>query len=776
MIKVLPKDVAARIAAGEVVDRPLSIVKELVENSIDAGSKSITVEIKRGGKTYVRVTDDGSGIAEDEVLVAFKRHATSKIETDEDLKNIETLGFRGEALASIAAVSNVRMITKTEDEPVGNQVIMRGGELVENTKTGCPKGTTIVITDLFFNTPARQKFMKSDGTESSLIIDFVSQAAMAYPDIKIRLINNDSILFSTNGKGDIYTNLVTVFGASVGVNFVPVNYEEAGIAIKGYVSGLSNGRTNKKNQVFFVNGRVVSSKVISKAVTESYAMKLTGGRYPISFLFLKMNPKELDVNIHPNKKDVRFADEKAVSNAIINAISKALVSKESVPKIHELDVKNPWKFHIVKSKRDIDSDNMDSDIYSDNSGGESPLNNGKQMLFEGLGSDINSDINTDRNHDWNVYDVDMELRIKAMKENVIKTALEAGLLDEEDAKKELAKVLKTKNLKEKADNVISLLTKERRKERERSGKGISDEPDFTSETPKEEKNLNTTGERSGETENSASYGDYKETAQNFVGEDDISGEILDGTAPKDAKEAEGTESTAGAKAAEEAAETMAAEKQQKPQKPAFGHDWESLKVKGITPFDFRELKIRGVIFNTYIIATDNDAFYLIDQHAAHERIFFEKLFRQFSESEKAVQPLLMPFVINVPYEFDEEENDWMQTLKNYGFELEEFGPRTYRVSGIPYFMELSEAEDFLNSFTDNISEKTDFTDSVQLEKIMQRSCKSAVKAGDVLSEKEVEALIKDLSNCRNPFSCPHGRPTFICMTKYEIEKMFKRVL
>ncbi|MCR5481872.1 MAG: DNA mismatch repair protein MutL, partial [Clostridia bacterium] len=212
------------------------------------------------------------------------------------------------------------------------------------------------------------------------------------------------------------------------------------------------------------------------------------------------------------------------------------------------------------------------------------------------------------------------------------------------------------------------------------------------------------------------------------------------------------------------------------QKHASGYDWESLKVRGITPFDFKKLNIRGIIFNTYIMATDGDSFYLIDQHAAHERIFFEKLFRQYSEREKAVQPLLIPFSVTVPPGIEDAQEDWMEMLMNYGFDLEEFGPRTYRVNGIPYFMELSEAEEFINAFTDSISDKTDFADSGQLEKIMQRSCKSAVKAGDVLSENETEALIKDLSNCMNPFSCPHGRPTFICMTKYEIEKMFKRIL
>ncbi|MCR5482697.1 MAG: DNA mismatch repair endonuclease MutL, partial [Clostridia bacterium] len=570
MIKVLPKDVAARIAAGEVVDRPLSVVKELVENAIDAGSESITVEIKKGGKTYIRVTDDGSGIRDEDVLTAFKRHATSKIETDEDLKSIETLGFRGEALASIAAVSNIRMITKTEDEAVGNQVIMRGGELVENTKTGCPKGTTIVISDLFFNTPARQKFMKTDGAESSLITDFVSQTTMAYPNIKIRYINNDSILFATNGKGDIYTNLVTVFGASIAVDLVPVNHEESGIAVKGYVSGLGNGRTNKKNQVFFVNGRVVSSKVISKAVSDSYTMKLTGGRYPVSFLFIKLSPKELDVNIHPNKRDVRFSDERAVQTAIVNAISKALVSKESLPKIHELDVKNPWKFHIVKH-----NDEKQEEIAPE----------------------------TERTSDSTVYDAGIELRIKSMKESVIRSALEAGLLDEAEAEEELSKNLRTRNLKKKADNIISMLSKERKRERERSGSPVEPEDlfctDFQNPGGESTSSEDICVREASEIHYSAGSGAANESAAERTAE----------SADSDAGEGTGNVTKAAVGKPAEITNETACRAENSKQKHASGYDWESLKVRGITPFDFKKLNIRGIIFNTYIMATDGDSFY-----------------------------------------------------------------------------------------------------------------------------------------------------------------------
>ncbi len=261
----LPKTVADKIAAGEVVERPLSIVKELVENSIDAGANSIIVEIKKGGKTYLRVTDNGSGIEKEDVDLAFKRHATSKIKTASDLDYIDSLGFRGEALASIAAVSRVELITKTAGEKSGIRVKIEGGEVLEKDDTGCPEGTTIIIEDLFFNTPARLKFMKQDATESTLIIDFISKMTLAYPSIKIRLINNGNILFSTAGKGEIYSNILTIYSKEIGDKLIHLQEESKEMMLEAFVSAPNNSKTNRKSQIFFVNGRYISSKVMENA-------------------------------------------------------------------------------------------------------------------------------------------------------------------------------------------------------------------------------------------------------------------------------------------------------------------------------------------------------------------------------------------------------------------------------------------------------------------------------------------------------------------------------
>ncbi|MDD3169667.1 MAG: DNA mismatch repair endonuclease MutL, partial [Eubacteriales bacterium] len=332
-IMELPKHVADKIAAGEVVDRPLSIVKELVENSIDAGADSVTVEIKNGGKSYIRVTDNGSGIEKQDVTLAFKRHATSKIKSASDLDHISSLGFRGEALASIAAVSRVELITKTAGDKSGIRVKLEGGEILEKEDTGCPEGTTIIIEDLFFNTPARLKFMKPDATESTLIIDFISKMTLAYPRIRIRLINNGNILFSTAGKGDIYSNILTIYSKETGDKLIHLEEDWEEMRLEAYISAPNHSKTNRKSQIFFVNGRSISSKVMDNAVADAYLEKIFEGRYPIAFLFLQLAPEKLDVNIHPNKKEVRFENERLVRDFITDSIRRNLQTKEAIPEI-----------------------------------------------------------------------------------------------------------------------------------------------------------------------------------------------------------------------------------------------------------------------------------------------------------------------------------------------------------------------------------------------------------------------------------------------------------
>ena len=597
----LSKTVYDKIAAGEVVDRPLSIVKELIENSIDAGASSVVVEIKNGGKSYIRVTDNGGGIEKSDVELAFKRHATSKIRSASDLDHISSLGFRGEALSSIAAVSRVELITKTAGEKSGIRIRLEGGEILEKEDTGCPEGTTIIVEDLFFNTPARMKFLKPDATESTLIIDFVSKMALAYPQIKIRLVNNGNILFSTAGKGDIYSNILTIYSKEIGEKLIHLREEYGQLALEAFVSAPNNSKTNRKSQIFFVNGRYISSKVMENAVTDAYQEKLFEGRYPIAFLFLHVSPENLDVNIHPNKKEVRFDDERLVREFLAEAIRNGLKSKDAIPEIK--------RDNIFKTKNEV----------------EPEMKKAEQVDIKKLLS---------------------EQRESEKREPVQEQIRETGTSYETGA--------------------------------------IDRNP--------------------GQTES------------RFEAE---------------------------------------------PMKP--------------NEFDMRELTVTGSIFGTYITAVDDTCFYLIDQHAAHERIFYEKLLAQYQNEEKAQQLILTPAVINVTHAVKNDTGGMLDFLGNFGFQIEEFGPTAYIMKAIPVFMELEEARDFIDYLLDNISEEAELDNQMKIQSIITNACKKAVKAHDLLDKKEIDRLMADLAKTKNPYSCPHGRPTFVRLKQYEIEKMFKRV-
>ncbi|MBR2619409.1 MAG: DNA mismatch repair endonuclease MutL [Firmicutes bacterium] len=612
MIKILDKHVADKIAAGEVIDRPVSIIKELLENSLDAEATSIAIEIKNGGKSYIRVTDNGCGIPANEVELAFRRHATSKITAAEDLNAIETLGFRGEALASICAVARVELITKTADSKMGRKVVIEGSEVLENSAIGCPDGTTITVRDLFFNVPARSKFLATDSAETRRIVDMVSRIALSYGDVKISLTSGSNKVFSTRGNGNILNNIISIYGSETGKDLIPVESSMSGFVLKGFVSSPAASAPSRNKQIFCVNGRIISSSVLEKALDEAYKEKLFHGRFPIAFLFLAMPPEKLDVNVHPTKKEVRFDDDHEVLDFVTKAVKEALNAKEAVPQIREEGLKS------LKAEQGVQ------------------------------------------------YDFSTIKR----EENIISV-----LEERQDTLKEIAEETKEINVEIKsADDKVDI------------------------------NNILTT-----------------------MRQEVWAGADIEISAP----------------------------------------------VR--RPFDINNLRTIGTIFNTYILAADEDSFYLIDQHAAHERVFYERLLEQYNTEEKHRQTLLMPLNFNVSAQVASTEEIWLDKVSSMGYDIEFFGNNTYLVREIPAFMDLDEAETFLSDMFKELEDKPDLNNKKTLEKIITRSCKSAVKGGDRLDINEIDALMKDLRSCINPFSCPHGRPTFIRMTKYEIEKMFKRV-
>lgn len=611
----LPKHVADKIAAGEVVDRPVSVVKELVENAIDAGANFIVVEIKQGGKSYIRVTDNGSGIAKEDAEVAFSRHATSKISEAKDLDNITTLGFRGEALASIAAVSCTELITKTENEKTGINLKITGGSIVQKSEIGCPDGTTLIISNLFFNTPARLKFLKQDSTEAGLIIDLVSKVSLAYPNIRFRMINNGNVIFSTSGNGSSYQNILNIYGAEIGGSLLKAEAENEIMQLEAYISPPSISKTTRKNQIFFVNGRYVKNHIIEKAVSNAYFERLFDGRYPIAFVFLKIRPDKLDVNIHPNKKEIRFDNEAEVQDWIEKSLKKVLNSVLAIPPIKSEDF---FKFSYRETKIPCEENQVD---------------------------------------------------IKSLQET--RTAFQSS---EQSAAIE--------------QYIPELLT-----------------TSAVSDTCANESSV----------EQSGIYSDI---------------------------------------ASRDSAETMR---------------------RTEAPFDMLSLSVLGSVFGTYIIVCDSEQIYLIDQHAAHERIIYEELLTAFYNNQTETQRLLNPFIVEVSFSSKYEIANCLDFIEKIGFEIESFGVKSYIVKSIPAFMSINEAKCFLEDMMENIFINPDFKNRKNIEKLIASSCKKAIKANDNLDKLEIRHLIKKLALAQNPFSCPHGRPVFIKLSRTEIEKMFKRI-
>ena len=600
MIKVLDSFVADKIAAGEVIERPVSAVKELVENSIDAGAASIIVEIRKGGKSYIRVTDDGCGISFDEAETAFLRHATSKISGISDLDNIVSLGFRGEALASISAVSRLTMVTRRPEDMSGVKLVLHGGKAVSKERTGCNSGTTVIVEDLFYNTPARRKFMKTDSREASSIIELIQQYAVCYAGIRFMMINNGMTLFSTNGDGDTHSVIKSLYPALARNGLLSVSNKH----VKGYVSDPGTTMSTRKGQLFFVNGRLVSSNVIEKGLEEGYQGRIFSG-FPVAVLFIEADPGDIDVNIHPGKQEIRFLRQDEVKKDISEAVSKAVMTGSGVPKGFLKNIESSESPHITQP---------DDTAFKEQETEQTSIREFLKSL--------------DRAETFEVYEAPAIPEVAESAEPVYEPVPAPA--------------------KAYADTVLS---------------------------------------------------------------------------------------------------------------PA--------------PFDFADLSFKGYVFNTYIIMQGKDELYIFDQHAAHERIFYEKFMRGYNNSAHSPQPVLTAFTINVSNDVYSMSGEWLGDLIRMGYDIEDFGDCTFIVRGIPPYMSVDEAERFAGAYAEAAGEAGG-SNTVVIDKLITKSCKSAVKAHDVLSEHEITDLMSELAECDNPYSCPHGRPTFIRISSYDIERSFRR--
>ena len=650
MIRILDEFIADKIAAGEVIERPLSIVKELIENSIDAGSSQIVIEIKNGGKSYIRVTDNGSGIVSDEIELAFERHATGKISKLSDLDHINTLGFRGEALASITAISRITVYSKTADSELGTKLKMQGGTTVSIEKTGMNTGTTMVVEDIFYNTPARRKFMKSDAAEATVIIDMIQKIAIYYSHIAFRLINNKQTVIATPGTGDILTTIQSIYPSYR--QLIEIN----GDYVHGFISDPGSTKSNKRGQIFFVNGRYISSSTIEKGIIKGYGDRIFSG-HPICILFIEVNPETIDVNIHPNKKEIKFLHEEDIVKDIENAIKRVINSENTIPSAMGLRSEGTFDTKAF-SAVDITASNaerLSSETYQDNS-----LKSASSVNEKSTQVDIKS-----------------FLASKTRVSDITDTYTPDGLA---------------------------------------------------------------------------------ESTQNCTDTDSVKGGFEEANHNNNPSNANNND----VKINDNAKDNAIIKKQI------------AIKAPNVQTFDFDSLVYKGYLFDTYIIMQSTDIAYLIDQHAAHERIMYERFITVYNNSEHVSQPMLMPFSIETSSDVYAAERFWMDDLARLGFDIDDFGNNTFIVRGIPTYMDRGEAELFIHTYIEDPESRSDRGNTTVIDKLIMRSCKAAVKGNNKLSTMEIEELIEQLSNCVNPFSCPHGRPTFIRFTLSEISRAFKR--
>lgn len=617
-IHLLEQSTIDKIAAGEVVERPSSVVKELVENAIDAGATAITVEIKDGEISFIRITDNGCGIDKSEIPMAFLRHSTSKIRTVEDLMTVSSLGFRGEALSSIAAVSQVELITKPTDALTGSRYVIEGSQEIKLEEVGAPNGTTFLVRNLFYNTPARQKFLKSPQTEASYINDFMERLALSRPDISFQFIVNNQPKLATSGSGDLKEVIYRIYGRDISMNLIEVHRECEFLQLDGYIGKPIISRGNRNFESYFINGRYIKSSLVSKGIEDAYKLHLMQHQFPFTVLNLQMDGSLLDVNVHPAKMELRFSNGRAVYEFLTESVQEALSHKDFIPEVE------------IGVKKDHSEEKAAKTVK--------PQNKPKAMPepFE-------------------------TKRIQQLKEEQEQRIDPIHRSDMDHI---------TEPVRKPADDVYI-----------------------------------PTGEQLTLRETSA----YEE---HFLAQD--------------------------ARARHQ---------------------------------------VIGQVFETYWLVQFEDKLFIIDQHAAHEKVLFERTMRDFRKKEFTSQQLSPPMVVSLNMREEELLKKYQSEFEKLGYEIESFGGKEYSICAVPgNLYNLNEKQLFIEMLDELSEESGAKTSDAITEKIASMSCKAAVKGNQRLSRAEIEHLIDELLTCENPYQCPHGRPTIISMTKYELEKKFKRIV
>lgn len=632
-IAILNQETIDKIAAGEVVERPCSVVKELVENAIDAGATAITVEIKEGGISFIRITDNGCGIERDQVAVAFYRHSTSKIRSAEDLLTVKSLGFRGEALSSISAVARVELITKTYDELTGTRYVIEGSKELSNEEIGAPDGTTFIVKDLFYNVPARRKFLKTAQTEGSYISDMVEKLALSHPDISFKFINNNQTKLHTSGNGNKKDIIYHIFGREISSSLLEVNHECEYFKVDGFIGKPVITRGNRNYENYFINGRYVKSNILSRAIEEAYKSFLMQHQYPFTVLYFTFF-SELDVNVHPTKMELRFDNNNEIYVELCDTIYAILSHKEMIPEVPVDSTPAPKKI-VHEYKEPI------------------PEPFEKRRINEVRAAESRS-----------VYG-----------QSVTASAKDFSAIEPEPAKSSASALV--------------------------ANTGNSAEPKPETSAPYEPAQIVTATQQT--------LGDYDKVF--------------------------------------------------------------------LTESSKKQFSIIGQLFKTYWLIEFEDKLYIIDQHAAHEKVLYEKTMARLANKDFTSQRISPPIVMTLDARESEMLEKYRPQIEQFGYEVEHFGGKEYMISAIPDNLFNIDMKDLFIEMLDDFSNATGRqTPDIITEKVASMSCKAAVKGNDKLTLPEINKLIDELLSLDNPYNCPHGRPTIISMSKYEIEKKFKRIV
>lgn len=654
-IALLSQETIDKIAAGEVIERPSSVVKELVENAIDAGSSAVTVEIKEGGISFIRISDNGCGIEREQIPLAFLRHSTSKIKSVEDLFTVTSLGFRGEALSSIAAVSQVELITKTNGDFTGSRYLIEGSKEVSLEEIGAPDGTTFIVRNLFYNTPARKKFLKSAQTEGTYIHELMQRMILSHPDVAFKFIMNNQVKLQSSGNGNIKDIIYHLYGRDITKALLPIAHESELFKVSGFIGKPMISRGNRGYELYFVNGRFIRSQILSKAIEDAFKPFLMQHQYPFTVLYFEIDSNLLDVNVHPTKMELRFSNQQELYREVQSILSASLVHRDIIPEV-PVDTPKKNEMEVPKIEKVMPE----------------PF---EQKRLEEIRKAVRKD---------SPYEIKYPVS-RPMGTGSVSSAAQEKLLD----------------------TIKSMPPEDMMEER------IQKEP-----LPEQSK---------------------KETEKELAKEAYVLRE----------------EETYGAK-------------------PEGSYEQGSF----LKEEEMAKQKIIGQLFDTYWLVEYNDRLFIVDQHAAHEKVMYEKLKRQFEKKEFTSQAISPPIVITLSMREAEVLERFKEQFTKLGFEIEHFGGAEYSICGVPGNLYRLNTRDvlieMLDELTDGISERA--TTDVILDKIASMSCKAAVKGSQRLSLPEMEQLMKDLMKLDNPYNCPHGRPTIIAMSKYEIEKKFKRIV